>query len=515
MGVALSFLMVAMFSSVTISNVARAVEPAKPDAAAENRTQALIPDIEAYIANGMSAFDVPGLAIGIVAGDKLVYAKGFGLRSKGGEPVDTRTIFQIGSATKAFLAATMAIMVDRRKLRWDDRIVDLDPDFQLSDPWVTREFRVFDLLAQRSGLPPYVNDMLATFGINEAALIRSLRHVEPVSSFRTTFAYTNITHLLAGRIVAKAAGAADWNAVLRQELLDPLGMKDSSYTAEAIKAATNHAEGHRWTPNGTIEVPFTQVYPYDYGGAGDINSTVEDMAHWIRLQLGNGAFEGRQMVSPENLRFTHRAKVAISDKMLYALGWIIQQTPNGNIIWHNGGTPSFGAFVGMAPDKNVGVVVLTNEQHVGFPDAIGLWILDRILENSNVDYVADTLKAAKSKFETDTRRFDKPENPRPSPPIATLAGNFVSPTVGGMALTLQGGAMVMEILGSGAKLELAPWDGDVFTVKLMPLGKFAAIAENLGPVPIGFVQFQIDKEGKLNLLHLSIEDGQTYVFRRR
>jgi len=234
----------------------------------------------------MTAFDVPGLAIGIVAGDKLVYAKGFGLRSKGGKPVDTRTIFRIGSATKAFLAATMAIMVDRRKLRWDDRIVDLDPDFQLSDPWVTREFRVFDLLAQRSGLPPYVNDMLATLGINEAALIRSLRHVEPVSSFRTTFAYTNITHLLAGRIVAKAAGAADWNAVLRQELLDPLGMKDSSYTAEAIKAAINHAEGHRWPPNGTIEVPFTQVSPYDYGGAGDINSTVEDMAHWIRLQVG-------------------------------------------------------------------------------------------------------------------------------------------------------------------------------------------------------------------------------------
>jgi CubicO group peptidase (beta-lactamase class C family) len=512
MGVSLSLLMVATFSSVTIQNVARAMEPVKPEAAVENRTQALIPDIEAYIANGMSAYDVPGLAIGIVAGDKLVYAKGFGLRSRGGKPVDTRTIFQIGSATKAFLAATMAII---RKLRWDDRIVDLDPDFQLSDPWVTREFRVFDLLAQRSGLPPYVNDTLAILGIDEAALIRSLRHVEPVSSFRTTFAYTNITHLLAGRIVAKAADAADWNAVLRQELLDPLGMKDSSYTAEAIKAATNRAEGHRWTPNGTIEVPFTQVFPYDCGGAGDINSTVEDMAHWIRLQLGNGAFEGRQMVSPENLRFTHQAKVAISDKMLYALGWIIQQTPNGNIIWHNGGTLSFGAFVGMAPDKNLGVVVLTNEQQVGFPDAIGLWILDRILENSNVDYVADTLKAAKSKFETATKLFDKPGNPRPSPPIATLAGNFVSPSVGGVALTLQGGAMVMEILASGAKLELAPWDGDVFTVKLMPLGKFVALAEDIGPVPIGFVQFQIDKEGKLNLLHLSVQDDQTYLFRRR
>ena len=86
----------------------------------------------------MKAFDVPGLAIGIVINGQLVYEKGFGVRSKsGGGPVDTRTVFQIGSTTKAFLATTMAIMVDRGKLRWDDRVVDLDPDFQLEDPWVT------------------------------------------------------------------------------------------------------------------------------------------------------------------------------------------------------------------------------------------------------------------------------------------------------------------------------------------------------------------------------------------
>src|SRR5262249_11327128 len=154
----------------------------------------------------------PGLAVGIVAGDKLVYAKGFGVRSKsGGLPVDARTVFQIGSTTKAFLAATEAIMVDRGKLRWDDRVVDLDPEFQLKDPWVTREFRVFDLLAQRSSLPALVNDILAMYDFDDVALIRSLRNVEPVSSFRTTFAYTNITHLLASRIVAKAAGAPTWN----------------------------------------------------------------------------------------------------------------------------------------------------------------------------------------------------------------------------------------------------------------------------------------------------------------
>src|SRR6516165_3635537 len=230
-------LVVAAALSCAIPATAQA-QPATANSAIEARIEALVPDLEAYTSSAMKAFGVPGLAIGIVAGDRLVYTKGFGVRGKaGGAPVDARTVFQVGSTTKAFLAATQGIMVDR--------VVDLYPEFQLKDPWVTREFRVFDLLAQRSGLPPYANDALGFIGLDEAAMVRSLRYVEPVSSFRTTFAYTNITHVLAGLIVAKAAGAPDWNAVLRQELLDPLGMKESSYTAAAIAAASNHAVGYR------------------------------------------------------------------------------------------------------------------------------------------------------------------------------------------------------------------------------------------------------------------------------
>ena len=261
-GVFLSFLMIAVFVGFNLENMAWAVEPSKTDAALEDRVKALIPEFEAYLASGMKGFDVPGLAMGIVAGDKLVYAKGFGVRRKaGGAPVDTRTVFQIGSNSKAFLTTTMAIMVDRGKLRWDDRVVDLDPEFQLKDPWVTREFRVFDLPAQRSGLPPDVNVMLTLLDFDEAALIRSLRHVEPVSSFRTTFSYTNITHLLAGRIVAKAARAADWNTILRQELLDPLGMKDSSYTAQSHRSGGQSCAGLPLDPRGHDRGAFHPHFP--------------------------------------------------------------------------------------------------------------------------------------------------------------------------------------------------------------------------------------------------------------
>jgi len=495
---------------------ASAAEPVKLDPALEKRIEALIPSLEERIAGGMKDFDVPGLAFGIVAGDKLVYAKGFGVRSKGGgQPVDTHTLFQIGSTTKAFLATTMAIAVDRGKLRWDDRVVDLEPDFQLKDPWVTREFRVFDLIAQRSGLPPYANDFLGIVGLDESALVRSLRNVEPVSSFRTTFAYTNITHVIAGRIVAKAEGASDWNAVLRRELLEPLGMTESTYTAAAIAAAANHAEGYRYAPDGSVEVPFDQLFPYAFGGAGDINSNIEEMARWVRLQLANGSFEGRRLVSAENLAVTRTPKVAVNERSAYALGWVVTLTPNGNIVWHNGGTTGFGAYVGLEPDKGFAVIVLSNESNVGFPDALGAWTLDRLLDNPAVDYIADTLKHVKAKFADDDKMFARPASPRPSPPLAPLAGAFANPSFGKAVLKPDADAAVLELEASGAQLKLEAWDGDIFTARLVPNGRFAAIAANLGPRPSGFVQFQMDKDGKLNLLRLSLDDGQAYEFRRQ
>jgi CubicO group peptidase (beta-lactamase class C family) len=233
--------------------------------------------------------------------------------------------------------------------------------------------------------------------------------------------------------------------VLREELLDPLGMKQSSYTAEAIKAAPNHAEGYRYTPDGSVEVPFEQLFPYDFGGAGDINSNIDDMAHWVRLQLGNGSFEGRPVVSPENLAVTRTPKVAVNDKMAYALSWVIAQTPNGNIVWHDGGTNGFGSYVGLQLDKNIGLIVLTNQSNVGFPDAIGTWTFDQLLSNSPVDHVAEALKRATTKYSDDNKMFAKPANPRPFPPVAPLTGSFTNSSFGNASLKQEGGVLVLEL----------------------------------------------------------------------
>ncbi len=484
------------------------------DAAMASRVEALVPALEAYVEKGMKDFDDPGLAIGIVTDDRLVYARGFGTRTMGGAPVDTETLFQIGSTTKAFLATTMAIGVDRKAFAWTDRIVDLYPDFQLADGWVTREFRLYDIAAQRSGLPTYANDTYGMLGAGKDEMIRSLRHVEPASSFRADFTYTNITHLVAGDIVAEGFGAPDWPTVLRDEILKPLGMDDTSWTLEAMTAAPNHAVGHLWSASGSSEVPFTRVMPYEYAGAGAINSNIEDLQHWVRMLLADGVFEGNRIVSTDNLAVTRMPRVPIRSGISYAMGWIIQSTPNGEITWHNGGTTSFGTFIGLALGQDLGVVVLSNQAHMGLPDAIGKWVFDRLLGNPEVDYAAADLEAAKEADAAAGKMFDKPADALPPIPLAPLAGDWTGAVFGESALTVDGESLRLT-LSTGAVLALDPWNGDVFTVRLLPEGDMAAMAANFGPLPLGFAQFEVDATGQYRDLDINfLLEPQEYRFRR-
>ncbi len=486
---------------------------ARADEEMERRIGELGGTLDAYVDAAMKSFDNPGLVLGIVTGDTLHFAKGYGVGRKGGDPVDQGTVFQIGSTTKAFLATTMAIAADRGRLEWDARVVDLDPDFQMRDSWVTSGFRVFDLLAQRSGLLPYANDILGMLGVDQAGMVRAMRFAEPVSSFRSTFAYTNVTHMLAQRIVARQFGEADWNTVLQKEIFDPLGMRDSSVTADAIEAAVNRSWGHRWTPEGTVEVPFTPIFPYGFGAAGAINSTVEDLARWVRLHLAGGMFEGKRLVSAENLAVTKTPRIGITDRVAYAMGWVIQDTPNGRIVWHNGGTLSYGAYIGMVPDRDVGVIVLTNEANIGLPDAVGEWLLDRLLGNAEVDHAANKLKAVLAAVAT--ARSAAAVAPQPPTTLGPLAGDYVNDSFGEAKVMEDGGGLLLEISATGAKLKLADRGGQAFDVTLLPEGRFAAVAENMGPEPFGLVQFEAAMSGGVGGFTLAAGDNQQkYRFTR-
>lgn len=462
--------------------------------------EALLPDFEKQVAEGMKAFSVPGLAVGVIHEDKLIYAKGFGVRALGKpEQVTPETIFQIGSATKAFFTTTLAQAVDAGRLGWNDPVIDHIPDFQLADPWVTRDFRVLDIAAQRSGLTAYVNDALTMLGYDRQTLIRSLRVAPQVGLFRSDFRYLNIPHVAGGEIVAKVHGMPSWFDLLKTSLLTPLGMGATTATAEAISAVPNHAQGHRFA-EPPVAVPFHPSFPYALGPAGALNSNIPDMARWLRLHLGRGHFEGKVLVSEDNLDVTWTPRVAMNERTSYAIGWVVSMTPRGRIIWHNGGTAGFGAHAGFLPDGKTGIVILTNIENGGMPDALAMWFYDRVLGNPAVDNIALTATAAKGRREA-AQAEAAGFVPGPLSPLAAgFTGSYASPILGDATVALAGGKLGLTLEKTEAQLLLEPNRDDpyLFQARLAPVGAFVAPAEMSGGEPVVRLRFETDAAGKIS-----------------
>jgi len=420
-------------------------EPAA--AAGRDAVDGIVPALEAYVRTAMRRADVPAVAVGIVAGDELAYARGFGTGADG-QDVDADTAFEIGSATKPFLGATLALLVDRGLLSWDDRVVDHAPDFRLADPWVTKEMRIADLLAQRTGLAPYAADVLSLLGYAPEDSIAAFGRLPAQSSFRSEFAYQNVPHLVASRIVAEKVGARDWNEAVGDLLLAPLGMDASGTSAAVLTESDNATRGHQVLDGERREVAPVSL-PEGVYGAGSIVSTVRDMSRWIRFQLGRGRIDGREVLSREQHAVTWQPRVAVTGdfarrmeqvpgatQLSYATGWFVHSVPEGRIVEHGGTTLGYTSAVRLDPDRDLGVVVLTNQAHEGgIAIPIAKVALDLLQGREPHDPLAEPPAAAPPET-ADDAPDDAPEAVR-----AALAGTYRHPVAGRMRLVERDGAL--------------------------------------------------------------------------
>ncbi len=420
---------------------------------------------------------MPGMAIAIVKGDDVLLAKGYGVKTAGGsDPVTPETIFQIASTSKAFTSTMVGMEVDRGTLKWDDKVTTYLPDFQMKDPWVTKEFTITDTMAHRSGLPANWGDELMNLGYNDSYAIHALRYADPVSSFRSDYAYQNVVYSIPTVIVENTTGKS-WEENLKSRIFTPLGMTGSSADYESYKTAKDVASPHMYkvtTDGSLVSEPIPTDSPmrsmtYLQPGAGGINSNIHDMANWLRFQMGNGTFNGQRLISYENLNYVHSPKTPTSANMqdvtFYCQGWIWQETKYGPLIWHNGAVGGYHSCIGYSPREKVGIVILTNNVESSLADAMFYEFFAQYFGDTTADISGNLLNARKAQNAvTVTPAPAFPAGAHPSLPLSAYTGTYTNTPYGTAIVSEQNGNLTVTIGPAQQKLLLVQGNGNMFLV---------------------------------------------------
>ena len=436
-----------------------------------------------FVAKTIAEWKVPGVAVAVVKDGQVLMTKGYGLRDVGRSlPVTAQTIFPIGSSTKAFTAAGMAILVDEGKVGWDTPVRTYLPDFQLQDEYASAHATPRDLLCHRTGLARH--ELMWMGGqFDRQELFRRVRYLEMGREFRSAWGYQNLMFMTAGMIVGKAAGSS-WEDLTRTRIFEPLGMKSSGFSVAENQAAADFSWPYMEIDGQVQQSPFREISAI--GPAGSINSNALDMAQWVLLNLNKGKFGDKQIISEAATAQLHSSQMVFRPGEVgpidtfpevggttYGLGWIVSNYRGHAWIHHGGNVDGFTAFVTFLPKDGVGVAVLSNMQGTLVPEIIALNVYDRLLGLDQVPWSArlkDMMEKGRAEAEKHGKDVDKDRKTgtTPSHPLADYAGDYENPAYGTVSVLKDGDGLRMKT----PVLEglLSHYHYDVFELKARLLG---------------------------------------------
>lgn len=434
-----------------------------------------------YAEKSLQTWPVPGFSIAIVQDGKVLLSEGFGVRSLSNtEAVDGDTLFAIASNSKAFTAAALAILVDEKKLNWTDRVQDHLPAFRLYDPYVSSEMQVVDLLCHRSGLGTFSGDLL-WYGtpFTPEEILHRCQHLPPAGSFRSHYGYSNVMYLAAGLIVEKVTKKS-WSEFVQQRLLQPLDMKRSVTSTNALGNLTNVASPHKNTETGIDELDWMN---WDsMAAAGGIISSASDMSRWMRLQLQEGEWEGKSLFSKESshemwqpktiipLSVAAKKRIPQTHFRAYGLGWGLSDYHGRQLLSHGGGYDGMYSHQILIPEENFGVIVLTNSM-TSLPDSLAYRAVDMAVGAPDRDWSGENFKRYSDSRKEFYKRIRDAVTPKaeaavPSHPVEAYAGKFRCPLMGDATVTLESDKLVLRILANADMVaDLEPIHFDTFRIR--------------------------------------------------
>ncbi|MDG2989722.1 serine hydrolase [Candidatus Synechococcus calcipolaris G9] len=499
-----------MDSSPTTHPVYVASQPREPITLA--RVKNALPQFETLVNDTLLRTQVPGLAIAIVYEDEVIYLQGFGVREVNQpEAVDIDTLFQLASVSKPIASTVMAALVSDGTIQWDDPIQRHDPNFAMNESFVSQSVTLRDMFSHRSGLPVYGGDRLEDIGFSQAEVIRRLRFLPLDNRFRATYAYTNFGLTAAAVAAAKSRGQS-WEDLSRTRLYQPLGMTRTSSRHADFLADPNRVKNHRQRGDRWVVSP-EQRNPDAQTPAGGVSSSIRDLAQWMRLQLNQGQFQGRQIMTADALAETHRPQMISQapanpsqDRAgFYGLGWNVSYPTSDAVrLSHSGGFLLGAAtVVVLVPQEKLGIAVLSNAAPIGVPEALAASFLDIVNEGQpQQDYVAlfaDLFKILFAPPYGEGRTYTPPDNALPAKPGDRYVGIYKNDYVGPIAVEKMNGDLTLYLGPNRMAFPLRHYSGNTFSYQ--PTGENA-----YGPSAVTF-RFALESQPAS---HVTIENLDVY-----
>ncbi len=445
-------------------NLSRAVSP-------KIRAKNALAEFDRVIERGLKELNAPGAAMAVVKDDEVIFARGLGYRDVDQQiPMTPDTLLAIGSASKAFTTFAMGVLVDEGKLEWDEPVRDYIPWFRLYDSFASERLTPRDLVTHRSGLPRHDLSWYNNFEASREEFVRRLAHLKPTADLRQKFQYNNLMFLTAGYLV-EVLTDKKWEDAIRSHVFEPLKMERTNFSVEDSQNDENFALPYREREGKIEQIPFRNIT--NIGPAGSINSSVNEMSHWLLVHLNNGKFEGQQIIGAQTLGDMHLAhmptgatpaipEVTPAD---YGLGWFVDTYRGHRRVHHGGNIDGFSALVSMLPEEGVGFVALVNKNGTPLPELLVRQATDLILDLEPKDWIAEAAerktKGEEAQEEAKQKKHTRRKSgTKPAHKLEEYTGEYHHPGYGDLEVVLQ--KRQLHFTYNGITTPLEHWHYETF-----------------------------------------------------
>jgi len=411
---------------------------------------------DAYMEQTLKDWNTPGVGVGIVVGDKLVFAKGYGYRDYEKKlPFTAKTMQPIASNSKLFTAVAAGMLVEQGKLTWDKPIKLSVPEIEFYNDQLNNNVTLRDMLSHRTGVTRH--DLIwfkSPFTRKE--LFDRLKYLEPQEPMRTTFLYNNLMFAAVGQIIEMKSGKK-WEDFVGERIFTPLGMGTTCYTVDDMLKQPDYGVPFREKRDSfeLYKIPYYQdtegVAP-----AGAIISNIDELSHWLIALMNEGKYNGKQVLPANVLKATLQPAIALPNTGGEALGyWELINSAYGMGRWtasyrgkllayHGGDLPGFHSQISLMPNDKIGVIVLVISDHSApLYNIISYNVYERLLAMDQTPWSQRQLqqRLANKKAATESRTkagADRVPNTKPSHALGDFVAEYEHPAYGILKIGLQG-----------------------------------------------------------------------------